>query len=86
MTEDVEMTEAAPGGRSTRARWVLRVVIGLMIAALVIGYVVYMAAGMPGMNHSAPAGLIYGGDGELTGTLLPDTDDVEGALVVVVVV
>ncbi len=85
VSEDAAMTEAAPERRSTRVRWVVRVVIGLVIAALVIGYVAYMAAGMPGMNHSAPAGLSYDGDGEPTGTLVPGTDDVGGALVVVVV-
>lgn len=79
------MTDDAAEHHSTMPRWAVRVVIGVVIAALVIAYVVYMALGMPGMNHSAPAGLIYDVAGEPAGRLLAGADDVGGAVVVVVV-
>lgn len=69
VTEDAVAPSEVARRRSTRARRVLWVVIAVVIAALVIGYVAYMALGMPGMDHTAPpGGPIYGVGDDLAGT------------------
>ena len=57
------LTLAADGRHGTsrprRRTWWLRLLIGIVVAALVVGYVVYMSLGMPGMDHSQPAPALH---------------------------
>ena len=44
-------TERPPAESSGPRRW-LRWVAALIVATLIVGYLLYMSLGMPGMNHS----------------------------------
>lgn len=64
-----DQPDAAPYYRGpNNARWV---VIGFV--ALIVAFVVYMALGMPGMDHGGGDGMDHDMDGMDMGKMLPST-------------